>query len=587
MFVASGSPTPSLDTQTSANTTTAAMVKPKTTSSTAAVANPPSLSTGNISAIQAAANEYYRITVVNSSVCHEFGCTEPTCKVPYRNDCRNYIDCVIESFAPEVRYKAILMDCGFGTFWDQAQYTCVHVKNATCEFSVDKCSISGKPTIDHRDDNCRTHWICTEGRSYPACCPPGLRYDDVSGQCVEDPDCVMPCPINFKKEDPCSLTNRPSVDLVDNNCRTYWTCMEGRSFPACCPPDNRYDDKSAQCLNDSTCKQSCPIIDDLCADSKKISYSYNDNNCRTYIYCGSGQPQPACCPWGFRYDNQSQNCLLDSSCDHEICPDQFIEIKTCLYEKYDPEGRYFYIRGHQPQPCSPTVLFNETTCGCTIPRNQSTAGCKIDLNITFHQGEMIDKAENTWLETSASLKLPNQQEPYATFRNGDSAILVRKYDHVALDKVFTKLSFIPDTASTTDKQILISNCRTKASSSDSPSFDVRLDPSGILITIKTDSDSANLTLPYQKGIKNTLYISYDLQRVVARVETVDPSTKQIKSSEKEQSLQDKIIAGIVPLMIGACEYTAQKYSNGFYGKIDEIVFARCVVDGMMPVNQEQ
>ncbi|KAK3588119.1 hypothetical protein CHS0354_012176 [Potamilus streckersoni] len=536
---------------------------------------------------RATPSPYYKIKYHDPAICFEYACTEQTCKVPFPNDCRHYIDCIIDSVIPEVSYKAIVMDCAFGTMWDQQEYTCVHVKNATCEFSIDPCSVVKEKSIDHQDDNCRTYWKCSEGKSYPACCPPYMRYDDISHQCVEDPYCAMPCPIMFDSGDKCSLTKDPSVNHNDGNCRTYWNCVDGKSLPACCPEGMRYDVATVKCVPDATCNSACPInFNNLCSDDTVTSYEYNDGNCRTYIHCENRLPLPACCEWGYRYNVQTAQCVQDASCDHEICPDQFIEMKKCAYERFDNEGAYFYLPGHAPLPCSPGTLFNKTSCSCSILKPVVNE-CKIDMNITFDTTGLVDRAGNAWLESTRSLKLPTRLTPYATFKGGDSAILIRRYDHVALGSTFTKLSFIPDPVTSSRKQILISNCRTMSSNGNvpaGPSFDVRLDPVNdtIVIELRSEVGEAKIKLPYQDGTRNVLYLGYTGQTVKAIVEITDPNTNRTTAFQADASLQGKLIAGIVPLMIGACEYKAQQFADGFEGKINEFLFARCVPEELMP-----
>jgi hypothetical protein len=62
--------------------------------------------------------------------------------------------------------------------------------------------------------------------------------------------------------DPCAdRTVRTYPDEEEKNCRTYWTCENGVSYPACCPHGEQFDRVTLKCEKDrhEVCRSPCPL----------------------------------------------------------------------------------------------------------------------------------------------------------------------------------------------------------------------------------------------------------------------------------------------------------------------------------------
>lgn len=173
----------------------------------------------------------------------------------------------------------------------------------------DKCQNPMVSAYAHHDGNCRTYWTCSNGQSRPACCAKYHSFDPSTGQCVSNIGCDTVCPLI--NDATCGGTGVRLNNFPDGNCRTHWDCENGHPHPVCCPDGQGFDVFKLQCVPDTSCTHSCPGEYSLsCSIPGTTSYDLVDGNCRTYMKCDrNGQADPYCCLPGLMYDVNHRKCV--------------------------------------------------------------------------------------------------------------------------------------------------------------------------------------------------------------------------------------------------------------------------------------
>ncbi|XP_045168867.2 uncharacterized protein LOC123531719 [Mercenaria mercenaria] len=150
---------------------------------------------------------------------------------------------------------------------------------------IDKCKHPSVSAYTHDDRNCRTYWTCVNGRSRPACCAKYHSFDPVTNQCVSDIRCDSVCPL--LNDATCGAPGIRLAHFADENCRTHWDCENGHPHPVCCPAGQGFDVFRSECVPNASCTHPCPNeYSESCSIPGTKSYGIvTDNNCRTYIKC--------------------------------------------------------------------------------------------------------------------------------------------------------------------------------------------------------------------------------------------------------------------------------------------------------------
>ncbi|KAJ8314177.1 hypothetical protein KUTeg_008738 [Tegillarca granosa] len=210
------------------------------------------------------------------------------CLFASKNDCQKFIIC----YKHGGKWFGYSYFCPFGKFW--YNHACVGFADYQCNF--DQCQLD--PSLrSYRDRslqyvdphlNCRTYWQCQNGKSFPYCCPNGQAYREGVG-CVDDTSC----------HDWCCPRNQIFVEGVGCREMPHTICYE-----KCCPADVDF----GSCLADSVCLDDCVRdlnyqvtncpLSPVPGDNKK--FSINDNGQIYQMPCGHGtvymQEKCACVP---------------------------------------------------------------------------------------------------------------------------------------------------------------------------------------------------------------------------------------------------------------------------------------------------
>ncbi|XP_060577495.1 uncharacterized protein LOC132734718 [Ruditapes philippinarum] len=173
----------------------------------------------------------------------------------------------------------------------------------------DKCKNPMVKSYSHHDSNCRTHWTCVNGKSRPACCARYHSYDVNTNKCVSDITCDAACPL--LNDATCGAPGVRLANFADGNCRTHWDCEHGHPHPVCCPDGQGFDVFTSRCVPDRNCIHECPKeYSRSCSIPGTQSYDLVDKNCRTYMKCNKkGQADPTCCLNGLMYDVTQRRCI--------------------------------------------------------------------------------------------------------------------------------------------------------------------------------------------------------------------------------------------------------------------------------------
>ncbi|KAL4222145.1 hypothetical protein ACF0H5_018185 [Mactra antiquata] len=536
--------------------------------------------------------EDWRKARVDPTVCLEYGCNLPICYVPYKKDCKSFVVCQRTATNQFVAWK---MRCAFGSFWGPGNtWTCERVedlvqKGYTCPSDACSKNPNLETYADEDEQNCKTFWKCENGLSRPRCCPPGQRFNRRSLFCEDDPQetCRMPCPLTIEG---CSQAQGRNVSFYDGNCRTYWNCANGYAHPVCCPARMSFDSALGQCVSDSQCSTPCPheysghSCGKVAGADVVRAYKLRDGNCRTHMRCSADgkYDEPFCCSQEFYFDDRSERCEPVKNetdvCNVEKCPSGYKE--DCRFLPIDGEPSKFYdTKADLALSCAPGATFAPELCTCEGNNmiNEYKA-CKPEIWVKFNtvgKWNIKNYGDGTVSPYGDLTKNSTQQNITYGSYDGSSGVRVWRYAHIGFQDFYLIIEFRP-VPSGLGTQILASNCMSVDNGM--PSFEVSLDQqtSEIVFNGKTKSNSAVVSLPYDKSDWNTYTLVYDGENVAAKIQTGFGTGTQ-PMMEVIQSLRGEIVAGVGSFKFGPCmnEFSKPK-ENGFTGLVSEIKFAQCV-----------
>ncbi|XP_050409412.1 protein PIF [Patella vulgata] len=148
-------------------------------------------------------------------------------------DCDKYIQCEFTDDSFDY-YLYSVIQCPFGTFWDQETVTCNHIDQVSC--ANDECYVYDISTYTV-SDSCSEYYECVDGESKPRRCAPGSSFS--SGSCVVDPDC-RETGVGDVNNDTCYTTR------IENEPCFYELIVHDFTFKLPCPPGTSYD--AAECI---------------------------------------------------------------------------------------------------------------------------------------------------------------------------------------------------------------------------------------------------------------------------------------------------------------------------------------------------
>ncbi|GAB1600178.1 protein PIF-like [Argonauta hians] len=155
-------------------------------------------------------------------------------------DCGKYIQCFLENG----RYRAKVMPCAFGTYWDSDKIACGHSYEVNC--TTDLCLETQRNSSYPMKDNCAAYWSCRYGRAEAKCCPKKHRYVEGSG-CQPDDSCEEICPDNETVK---KISEISECDLLtdENNPNAYIQIVPGFGpISRPCAPGSAFDKNQCSC----------------------------------------------------------------------------------------------------------------------------------------------------------------------------------------------------------------------------------------------------------------------------------------------------------------------------------------------------
>ncbi|XP_052826155.1 protein PIF isoform X1 [Octopus bimaculoides] len=158
----------------------------------------------------------------------------------HHNDCTKYVQC----FRENGEYRAKLMSCPFGTYWDQNKITCWHSHLVNC--TTDACLVTQKDSTFAMRDHCAGYWSCHYGRAEAKCCQRNHRYVQGKG-CQPDGSCNQLCP-HFKNT--VENNDKSECELLtdENNPSSYIQIVPGIGpISRPCAPGSAFDKSMCSC----------------------------------------------------------------------------------------------------------------------------------------------------------------------------------------------------------------------------------------------------------------------------------------------------------------------------------------------------
>ncbi|KAJ8313757.1 hypothetical protein KUTeg_008318 [Tegillarca granosa] len=363
---------------------------------------------------------------------------------------------------------------------------------------------------------------------------------------VTHAECIQNClSSQYKSSHHCLFANQCQLDpslrsyrdrslqYVDPhlNCRTYWQCQNGKSFPYCCPNGQAYRE-GVGCVDDTSCH-------DWCCPRNQIFVEGVGCREMPHTIC-----YEKCCP----ADVDFGSCLADSVCLDDCVRDLNYQVTNCPLSPVPGDNKKFSINDNgqiYQMPCGHGTVYMQEKCACVPGTGDPSVG--MDCRPTVHVDFNKDKVENS-RQTHVYFHNITSTKNFGKFGRGSRAqIDFYKGNSGVLYNIFIELRFYDSNRYNKgrlvgpDVQVLVSNCRIRDKHELSPSIAIR------------------------KSWNNVL-LRYDGSELYGEV-TYQESTgqKKLKTNRKLKT------SSVEALSIGSCGST-----DYFEGYMDEIWIFDCI-----------
>eukprot|EP00106_Octopus_bimaculoides_P019225 XP_014786667.1 PREDICTED: protein PIF-like [Octopus bimaculoides] len=426
----------------------------------------------------------------------------------HHNDCTKYVQC----FRENGEYRAKLMSCPFGTYWDQNKITCWHSHLVNC--TTDACLVTQKDSTFAMRDHCAGYWSCHYGRAEAKCCQRNHRYVQGKG-CQPDGSCNQLCP-HFKNtvenNDKCKPTI--CILLYNSSCGDKFRLADGVRNPAVFLPVGHGFIVSVAAVH--------VMSYDLYSVQRSLSSSHDVG----ILLLGANHDTAEC------------ELLTD-----ENNPSSYIQIVPGI--------------GPISRPCAPGSAFDKSMCSCAkVSKSwKSHVECKPSVSYNFN----VDFADQSGNNVFAGYeRVDITENGTAKFSDG-SRINIWRFANVEFsEKLLLKLRFLKYNYGAVEQPI-VTNCY--GEHGEGSSIAITIVEQSITIKIKTELGETGILRFFQVPGFNNVTMVYDGQHVIAKVNGKIKSTALIGNIERRQ-------AG---LLIGDCDG-----QHSFHGEIDYFAVYMCL-----------
>ncbi|XP_071179975.1 uncharacterized protein [Mytilus edulis] len=308
---------------------------------------------------------------------------------------------------------------------------------------------------------------------------------------------------------------------------------------------------------------------DPCFDFTVRSYDHK-GNCRAHWTCRNGLSQAKCCPTGFAFSEEKQECVPEPGCT-DWCEDSgdltfTSPFASCRMSPFETNERFYFEEipglGMMTRSCPRGSQYNPGLCTCDRSDDVRRESCRPELILDFHDG-FNDKSGNNLAVTPENVHI----ESGAARFDGSGKIRLWRFSGVSYGSQFTVTMKYKENphSRTTEPMHLLSNCFNPEVMR--PSIDIAISPNkGAMFLATTDKAGEKMAiLKYNSTEWKTLSFVYDGKFL----------TGSINGMTSRVPLRGVIEERPSALILGACDYF-----GGFDGLMDDVKLYLCVPHGI-------
>lgn len=308
---------------------------------------------------------------------------------------------------------------------------------------------------------------------------------------------------------------------------------------------------------------------DPCFDFTVRSYDHK-GNCRAHWTCRNGLSQAKCCPTGFAFSEEKQECVPEPGCT-DWCEDSgdltfTSPFASCRMSPFETNERFYFEEipglGMMTRSCPRGSQYNPGLCTCDRSDDVRRESCRPELILDFHDG-FNDKSGNNLAVTPENVHI----ESGAARFDGTGKIRLWRFSGVSYGSQFTVTMKYKENphSRTTEPMHLLSNCFNPEVMR--PSIDIAISPNkGAMFLATTDKGGEKMAiLKYNSTEWKTLSFVYDGKFL----------TGSVNGMTSRVPLRGVIEQRPSALILGACDYF-----GGFDGLMDDVKLYLCVPHGI-------
>ncbi|XP_052074661.1 uncharacterized protein LOC127712330 isoform X2 [Mytilus californianus] len=308
---------------------------------------------------------------------------------------------------------------------------------------------------------------------------------------------------------------------------------------------------------------------DPCFDFTVRSYDHK-GNCRAHWTCRNGLSQAKCCPTGFAFSEEKQECVPEPGCT-DWCEDSgdltfTSPFASCRMSPFETNERFYFEEipglGMMTRSCPRGSQYNPGLCTCDRSDDVRRESCRPELILDFHDG-FNDKSGNNLAVTPENVHI----ESGAARFDGSGKIRLWRFSGVSYGSQFTVTMKYKENphSRTTEPMHLLSNCFNPEVMR--PSIDIAISPNkGAMFLATTDKGGEKMAiLKYNSTEWKTLSFVYDGKYL----------TGSVNGMTSRVPLRGVIEQRPSALILGACDYF-----GGFNGLMDDVKLYLCVPHGI-------